>query len=146
MLRNLFLPCLVLIPHLAWAQAISLQGAAQKAVLSNPEVLQRWHAYRAAQGERDAAFGGYLPRLDLAANKGKWDNNSTKGDAEAGQPGRDTQARGASKNSADDIDATNSADDRPTSSQPANSVSIVPATDVTIMPSRKIAYSRKNRR
>ena len=71
MLRNLFLPCLVLIPHLAWAQAISLQGAAQKAVLSNPEVLQRWHAYRAAQGERDAAFGGYLPRLDLAANKGR---------------------------------------------------------------------------
>ena len=50
---------------------MTLQGAAEKAVLSNPEVLQRWHAYKATQGERDAAFGGYLPRLDLTAGKGR---------------------------------------------------------------------------
>lgn len=71
MLRNLILPCLALVSHLAMAEVSSLQSAAQKAVLSNPEVLQRWHAYKATQGERDAAFGGYLPRLDLTANKGR---------------------------------------------------------------------------
>jgi len=68
--------CLALIPPLAQAQAVTLKSAAQKAVLSNPEVLQRWHAYQATQGERDAAFGGYLPRLDLSANKGREDRNS----------------------------------------------------------------------
>ena len=71
MRRNTIILCLALIPHMAWAQIVTLQGAAQKAVLSNPEVLQRWHAYKAAQGERDAAFGGYLPRLDLSASKGR---------------------------------------------------------------------------
>lgn len=55
----------------AQTQAMTLQGAAEKAVLSNPEVLQRWHAYKATQGERDAAFGGYLPRLDLSAGRGR---------------------------------------------------------------------------
>lgn len=69
--RNILMLCLALSPLLAQAQALTLQGAAQKAVLSNPEVLQRWHAYKAAQGERDAAFGGYLPRLDLSANRGR---------------------------------------------------------------------------
>jgi adhesin transport system outer membrane protein len=48
-------------------QQNTLKDAAQKAVLSNPEVLQRWHAYQAAINEKDVAFGGYLPRLDLAA-------------------------------------------------------------------------------
>ena len=41
--------------------------------------------------------------------------------------------------------ATSSADDSPTSSQPANSVSIVPASDVTTIPSTNIAYSTKKR-
>lgn len=53
------------------AQTQSLKDVAQKAVLSNPEVLQRWHAYQAADGERDAAFGGYLPRLDFTAGRGQ---------------------------------------------------------------------------
>jgi outer membrane protein, adhesin transport system len=52
-------------------QQITLKDAAQKAVLSNPEVLERWHAYEAASNEKDAAFGGYLPRLDLAASSGR---------------------------------------------------------------------------
>jgi len=51
----------------AFAQQNTLKDAAQKSVLTNPEVLQRWHAYQAAINEKDAAFGGYLPRLDLAA-------------------------------------------------------------------------------
>lgn len=53
------------------AQQNTLKIAAQKAVLGNPEVLQKWHAYQATDNERDAAFGGYLPRLDLAAGIGR---------------------------------------------------------------------------
>lgn len=71
MMRNFLMLCLALSPLLAHAQVTTLRNAAQKAVLSNPEVLQRWHAYKATQGERDAAFGGYLPRLDLSASKGR---------------------------------------------------------------------------
>jgi outer membrane protein, adhesin transport system len=52
-------------------QQITLKEATQKAVLSNPEVLERWHAYQAAVNEKDAAFGGYLPRLDLTASSGR---------------------------------------------------------------------------
>ena len=71
MMRIFFVLALALGPHLAQAQVMTLKGAAQKAVLSNPEVLQRWHAYGAAQGERDAALGGYLPRLALSASAGR---------------------------------------------------------------------------
>lgn len=71
MLRNTLMLCLASIPLLAHAQVATLKSAAEKAVLSNPEVLQRWHAYKATEGERDAAFGGYLPRLDLSASKGR---------------------------------------------------------------------------
>lgn len=71
MLRNFIVLCMALSPLLAQAQTPTLKDAAQKAVLSNPEVLQRWHAYKSAQGERDAAFGGYLPKLDLSVNKGR---------------------------------------------------------------------------
>jgi adhesin transport system outer membrane protein len=53
------------------AQQDTLKTVAQKAVLSNPEVLQKWHAYQATDNERDAAFGGYLPRLDLTAGVGR---------------------------------------------------------------------------
>lgn len=49
---------------------LSLREAAQLAVLNNPEVLQRWHTVRAAQGERDAARGGLFPRVDLTASTG----------------------------------------------------------------------------
>jgi adhesin transport system outer membrane protein len=56
---------------LAFAQQDTLKSAAQKAVLSSPEVLQKWHAYQATDNERDAAFGGYLPRVDLSAGIGR---------------------------------------------------------------------------
>ena len=45
----------------------SLREAAQQAVLKNPEVLARWHAYREATNEVDAAKGGFLPRVDVSA-------------------------------------------------------------------------------
>lgn len=49
---------------------LTLREAAQLAVVNNPEVLQRWHGVRAAEGERDAAKGGLLPRVDLSASTG----------------------------------------------------------------------------
>ena len=45
----------------------SLREAAQLAVSKNPEVLARWHAYREANNEVDAAKGGFLPRVDVSA-------------------------------------------------------------------------------
>lgn len=49
----------------------TLKDAAQRAVLTNPEVLSRWHAFKAADGEHDAAVGGFFPRLDFTTGKGK---------------------------------------------------------------------------
>jgi adhesin transport system outer membrane protein len=53
------------------AAPLTLREAAQLAVLNNPEVLARWHTVRAAQGERDAARGGLLPRADLSIGSGR---------------------------------------------------------------------------
>ncbi len=52
-------------------QRMTLQDAVSKAVLKNPEVLAKWHAFGAAGHERDVAFGGYLPTLDLNAAIGR---------------------------------------------------------------------------
>jgi adhesin transport system outer membrane protein len=62
---------LFLVPYCAHAQVGSLKDAAQQAVLSNPEVLARFHALEAAKAERDAAFGGFLPRVDVSATTGR---------------------------------------------------------------------------
>ena len=48
-------------------QHFSLKEAAQAAVLKNPEVQARWHAFREATEEIGVAQGGYLPRVDLLA-------------------------------------------------------------------------------
>ena len=53
------------------AQQDTLKSVAQKAILSNPEVLQKWHAYQASVNEKDVAAGGYLPRVDLTAGIGR---------------------------------------------------------------------------
>lgn len=52
------------------AKSLTLKEAAQKAVLSNPEVLARWHTLRAANNERDAGAGAWLPRVDVQAGAG----------------------------------------------------------------------------
>lgn len=58
----------------AWGQGeapvASVRDAVRKAVVGNPEVQTRWHAFRAAVDEQDVAFGGYLPQVDLSANVG----------------------------------------------------------------------------
>jgi adhesin transport system outer membrane protein len=61
----------------AAAQVQTLKEVAQKAVLQNPEVLQRWHAYQASDSERDTAFGNYLPKVDLSLSSGKNYRNDT---------------------------------------------------------------------
>ena len=53
------------------APAESLREAVQRAVVGNPEVQARWHAFLAAENEQDAARGGYLPRVDLTAGIGR---------------------------------------------------------------------------
>lgn len=48
-------------------QKMSLQDAASRAVLKNPEVLAKWHVFGAAGEERNVSFGGYLPTVDVVA-------------------------------------------------------------------------------
>ena len=55
------------------AQTQTLKEVTQQAVLSNPEVLARWHAFEAANNERAAGAGAYLPRVDLSAGTGRDD-------------------------------------------------------------------------
>lgn len=55
----------------AFAQQDTLKSVAQKAVLGSPEVLQKWHAYQAADNEKDVAAGGYFPRVDLTTGIGR---------------------------------------------------------------------------
>ncbi len=65
---------LVLATLAAWlgsavpALAYDLKTAAQEAVLHNPEVVAKWHAFREASESIDVAQGGYLPKLDLSMN------------------------------------------------------------------------------
>ena len=51
--------------------AITLKEAAQQAVLSNPEVQFRWHAFNGSVAQQDAARAGYFPRVDLTASTGR---------------------------------------------------------------------------
>ncbi|MBZ0106582.1 MAG: TolC family outer membrane protein [Sulfuricella denitrificans] len=62
---------LLFISPLSVSYAQNLKDASKNAVLNNPEVLSRWHAFRASEGERDASFGGFLPRVDLTMGVGK---------------------------------------------------------------------------
>jgi len=66
---------MLLAPALAFAQPQNLKDAAKSAITSNPEVLSRWHNFKAAEGERDAAFGAFLPRLDLVTGTGRESRN-----------------------------------------------------------------------
>ena len=52
-------------------QSLSLQDAASRAVLTNPEVLSKWHTFDAAAYERNVSFGGYWPTLDAVGAVGR---------------------------------------------------------------------------
>lgn len=47
------------------------KDAISKAVLSNPEVLAKWHAFKAALNEREVSSGAALPSIDLEASTGR---------------------------------------------------------------------------
>ncbi|MES2019537.1 MAG: TolC family outer membrane protein [Pseudomonadota bacterium] len=64
------LTCATLNAH---ADTQNLKQATEQAVLTNPDVLTRWHAFEAAGHERAAGAGAMLPRLDLSASAGKDD-------------------------------------------------------------------------
>lgn len=59
---------ILLVPLCATAQVESFKETAQRALLSNPEVQARFHAWQAAQEERAAAAGGYFPRADVSSS------------------------------------------------------------------------------
>ena len=50
--------------------AITINEAAQQAVLKNPEVQFRWRAFSGSIAQQDAARAGYFPRVDLIASTG----------------------------------------------------------------------------
>ncbi len=68
-MRKIYWSFLFLLPLGVAAQ--TLKDAAQQAVLTNPEIEARVHAFEAADGERDVAFGAFLPRLDVSAAVGR---------------------------------------------------------------------------
>lgn len=49
----------------------ALKAVAQSAILNSPEVVSKWHNYKAADEEIGVAFGGYLPRVDATVGAGK---------------------------------------------------------------------------
>lgn len=52
---------------------LTLKEVAQKVVLTNPEVLAKWHAFKAAGGDVDMARAGFYPRVDYTYSTGKED-------------------------------------------------------------------------
>lgn len=49
----------------------TLKSIAQSAILNSPEVVSKWHGYKAADEEIGVARGAFLPRVDLTAGSGK---------------------------------------------------------------------------
>ena len=47
------------------AQSFRLEDAAAKAVQSNPDVMAKWHQFRASLQEREISWGRYLPTFDV---------------------------------------------------------------------------------
>lgn len=70
-MRKIYWSLLFLLPLGASAQ--TLKDAVQQAVLTNPEVMAKAHAFEASDAERDVAFGAFLPRLDVSASVGRDD-------------------------------------------------------------------------
>jgi adhesin transport system outer membrane protein len=59
---------LAILPIFANAQVLTMKESAQLAITTNPDILAKWHAFQASNGERDVAFGGYLPHADAQAS------------------------------------------------------------------------------
>lgn len=77
-------PLFLLVPSMILtAQGMPLENALAKSILTHPEIQAKWHAFRAAIAEQEAATGGFRPRLDLSAGIGREDLDG------AGYEGRD---------------------------------------------------------
>lgn len=48
----------------------AMKDAARKAVVGNPEVQARWHAFLASKEEQESVRGGFFPKIDLSASIG----------------------------------------------------------------------------
>ncbi len=76
-LSRLILPVIVLLCLQGGAALadvhLTLKEVAQKVVLENPEVLAKWHAFKAAGGDVDVARAGFYPRIDFTGGTGKED-------------------------------------------------------------------------
>jgi outer membrane protein, adhesin transport system len=59
----------------AYGAPMTLKSVAQKAVVSNPEVLAKYHLFEASEGELEAVTSAMLPHVDLIASKGREDLN-----------------------------------------------------------------------
>lgn len=68
----LFIAGLCFVGSAAMAQSPgNLRAAIEQAALQNPEVKLRYHNLQAAQHDRRAAQGGWLPRVDLEVGSGR---------------------------------------------------------------------------
>ena len=56
-------------------ELITMQKAVETAVLKNPEVLQSYKNFEAAVKDKDAAWGKYLPSVDLTSSYGSDSRN-----------------------------------------------------------------------
>jgi outer membrane protein, adhesin transport system len=69
--KCLFVAGLSIVGSIAMAQSPgNLRAAIEQATLQNPEVKLRYHNLQAAQHDRSAAKGGWLPRIDLEVGSG----------------------------------------------------------------------------
>nr|WP_315466960.1 TolC family outer membrane protein [uncultured Undibacterium sp.] len=66
----------------AHAQTQTLKDAAQKAILTNPEVQAKWHSFQSTSSGREAAFGAYLPNVSLSADTGRDNRDNRLGKSE----------------------------------------------------------------
>ena len=67
--------CLIVVSLMSASVAaqtpITLQNTVKHAIVNNPEVQARWHAFQSAFHEQDVARGGYFPRVDLSTGVGR---------------------------------------------------------------------------
>ena len=50
---------------------LTLAEVAQRVVLTNPEVLAKWHAFKSAKSDVDVSRAGYFPRVELTSAPGQ---------------------------------------------------------------------------
>ncbi len=66
----MFMGLLLALPALAQAPSMTLKSAIERAITRSPEVLARYNAFKAAEGELEAVAGALLPKVDLTASIG----------------------------------------------------------------------------